>query len=596
MLLATKKILRAFAPAPSPVRELNAEPFVPAPSPVRGTIPERHEFEVSRSIIRHLIERQAGSVEKAILETVMNALDARAQRIEIDFTDDDRIIISDNGRGFQSRQSITKHFGVFGFSHETDEERSYQRTVGKFGLGRGQLMSFAATRWETNQFEMKVDIRESDLVFELLEHPEPLVKGCRITADLYEPLTRLERAASIDEIKRQVRYAPIDVIIDGRRVNRDLESTDWTERTGKLCFKLGSSARKGVEVYNAGIYVCTYPHHLLGTSGVLVSHSGHTFELNTARNDLLMARCALWNEAKTMLDRHAAADRKKGRLVDADRMAILRQIEWGEASAEDHLDTPLFKTVNGRHMSPRQLMQHSAGVVTVAPTANSLKAEFVHRAKEAAVLAPEMVEWMNARDGSELTGRLVKHFSLKDGARTLDFKPVDYKTLERLEADRAAKIRRKDWTLTEQAAMHALDQMSRSLSQRMEPHRRKRTVTLGSYRFLACTDGKRWIMFGQEYLHREIDRGPDGWDNLLSTMVHEYSHDEPDERDHTHGPEFYDHFHDTIASGQYRGWRLVFQAFRAYASERERLGLTLTRQMSQELDRADLLDKDASQP
>ena len=324
-------------PSGAPDAQLIADPGVSA---------QTHRFEVSPDIIGHLIERQAGSLEKAVLEMLMNGIDARAREISVSFDSPRELTITDDGHGFETRDSILKHFRVFGFTHDTPEERDRRRVLGKFGLGRGQIFSFGATVWETNRFEMRVDIRKRDLAFELLEHPEVRVHGCRIRVSLYEPVSRLARAATVEEIRRQIKYAPVRVAVDGRRANVDPAKLSWTEETDKFRFRVGSAAHKGVDVYNVGVYVCNYPHYRFGVSGVLVSKLGHTFELNTARNDVLMSRCPLWRDAVELFGRLSETEVRKGRLRDDDRMAILRKIVWGEAPAEHHLDTPLFKTVH----------------------------------------------------------------------------------------------------------------------------------------------------------------------------------------------------------------------------------------------------------
>ena len=178
------------------------------------------DFEVSSTIMRYVIENQAGSIEKAILETVMNAVDAKADNVPVRFEGPSKLAIEDDGHGLRTREEVRKHFGVFGFDHQTDDEQAYGRQLGKFGIGRGQIFAFAATRWLTNQFEMEVDIRNKALVFKLTEHDDKLVQGCTIVADMYDPMTRMATAAAINLIKKQTRYAPVNAFVNGERGQR----------------------------------------------------------------------------------------------------------------------------------------------------------------------------------------------------------------------------------------------------------------------------------------------------------------------------------------------------------------------------------------
>ncbi len=61
---------------------------------------EKRTLKAHANLIYTTIMRQAGTQEKAILEGVMNAIDARATKCEIEVTPS-KIIIRDDGKGFQ---------------------------------------------------------------------------------------------------------------------------------------------------------------------------------------------------------------------------------------------------------------------------------------------------------------------------------------------------------------------------------------------------------------------------------------------------------------------------------------------------------------
>ena len=106
-------------------------------------------FEISKNMIFHTIESQAGSVEKAILECLMNAVDAGATKVEVDISDNGiGYVIKDDGCGFKTKKEILECFGVFGFDHGSDDEN--YRTYGTFGIGRAQLWAFSKNTWNTN--------------------------------------------------------------------------------------------------------------------------------------------------------------------------------------------------------------------------------------------------------------------------------------------------------------------------------------------------------------------------------------------------------------------------------------------------------------
>ncbi len=69
------------------------------------------------ALLFHVIESQAGSLEKAILEGAMNSADAKASSIEIVILPN-RVTIVDDGLGFSSGEEVDRFFSVFGTPHE----------------------------------------------------------------------------------------------------------------------------------------------------------------------------------------------------------------------------------------------------------------------------------------------------------------------------------------------------------------------------------------------------------------------------------------------------------------------------------------------
>jgi len=64
-------------------------------------------------LLLDVIRKQAGSIQKAVLEGVMNSIEAAATRVEVS-VEPDQIKIIDDGRGFQNREEIELFFETFG--------------------------------------------------------------------------------------------------------------------------------------------------------------------------------------------------------------------------------------------------------------------------------------------------------------------------------------------------------------------------------------------------------------------------------------------------------------------------------------------------
>ena len=110
----------------------------------------RLPFELDPQIIHHIIYSQAGSIGKALIELLMNAVDARSSAVHLSLS---RTGFScrDDGQGFASREDVVRYFGRFGTPHNEGDA-----TYGRFRLGRGQIMAHATTVWRVSEQALQV--------------------------------------------------------------------------------------------------------------------------------------------------------------------------------------------------------------------------------------------------------------------------------------------------------------------------------------------------------------------------------------------------------------------------------------------------------
>ena len=565
------------------------------------------KFQISDAVIKHLIESQAENVPKALLETVMNSIDAGANAIRITIENGERIVIEDDGRGFANAKEVEKHFGTFGFDHETNEEQARGRELGRFGLGRGQIMAFASTVWETNRFTMRVNIRRDKFRFRVIEHDNEVYPGCRIEAKLYEPVGRVAQATMIAQLSREVKYATIPIEINGKRVNTDADEMRWTTRDERVLFQLNEHSQRGVDIYNLGIFVTHYTHSECGVSGVVVSRKGHPFTLNTTRTGIIHGRCPVWKAARRMMSAHSAKRRKKTALTDEDRIAIIGEALRAER-ADPHARTlKLIETVNGRYSSIEEIERHAGGAVTVAPASHSPIAEYIHGEHFAAVLSAEMPSWFNVEGPTQLIHEIQRAFP----------RPADQLTritLREIKFEDLAEAHRKEdrivdldaCTKVEKAIIVGLNQLSYRIHgdvvHRMGQHiqalgigrrhrNRVRKVLPGESETAdAWTDGKNFIVVDRGTLRRYAERGLNGWAGLTLLIVHEYLHDGGECDRHAHGLDFYRAFHDITGDESSTWFETAVQGLNAYLRERKRLGLRETRKDMRTLDRLDAVN------
>lgn len=221
---------------------------------------ENRHFRMHPDLLKSVIKNQAGSFEKAVLELLMNSIDAGATKVNITL-DRNTLAVKDDGRGFASREEIDLYFEQFGTPHEAGDAR-----FGRFRIGRGQVFAFSKNQWRSSEFEMTVDIENADaLTYKLRTGLRP-VRGCTITAELYKPLSPSEVISTGNALRHQCRFAPIPIFLNKERINVDVEKEQWTEITDEAYIKITSSARD-MTIYNLGIFVRNEDASLYGTGG-----------------------------------------------------------------------------------------------------------------------------------------------------------------------------------------------------------------------------------------------------------------------------------------------------------------------------------------
>lgn len=113
----------------------------------------RFPFVLDPQIIYYIIYSQAGSIGKAVIELLMNAVDAQASAVLLRLTRE-RFECKENGNGFASREDVLCYFGHFGRPHERGDA-----PYGHLRLGRGQIMAHACTVWRSKAWTMTVNTR-----------------------------------------------------------------------------------------------------------------------------------------------------------------------------------------------------------------------------------------------------------------------------------------------------------------------------------------------------------------------------------------------------------------------------------------------------
>ncbi|KQN96918.1 ATP-binding protein [Paenibacillus sp. Leaf72] len=242
-------------------------------------------FELDPQIIHHIIHHQAGSIGKAIIELIMNSVDAGAQTVKITMTKDG-FTCEDDGKGFSSKNDVLNYFGRFGTPHQEGDA-----TYGRFRLGRGQIMAHAYTTWKSNTFIMSVDTQKMGYNYDLSEsNLEGGLPGCHIDGSWYDKLSETELMSTLQEIRDLVRYTPASVTLNDKTITRNPADENWDYEDDYAYYRVRLEG--AVSIYNQGVLVRHDSSHLWGAGGLIVSKQA--ISLNVSRTEILRKTCGVW--------------------------------------------------------------------------------------------------------------------------------------------------------------------------------------------------------------------------------------------------------------------------------------------------------------
>jgi hypothetical protein len=523
-----------------------------------------NRFQVDTSIIRHLIFSQAGTLHKALLELVMNSLDAQCEKVLVDISEDMRsIVVSDDGVGFKTIDDIEKLFGTFGFDHQTEEELSRGRNYGRFGLGRAQCLAFGSTVWTSNQFTMTVDLKgnsSSDLPYIIQEHADIKHKGCKIELSLYDAMSVYDKRELLSVLRRMAKYVQTEVVVDGCRVNEDISSVKWSASNEDFLF-LNANSQRGLSIYNKGVLVCTYSHSKFGVSGDITSIDKN-FAVNMARNDVLITECELFKRIGGFIKPFAEKKTKKI-FTDEDRKYWLAKLFSGQCVHADVSSKRLCQNADGKYATLRSMYQHANGILIAAPDRLlQNKGMLAHRRQEAFCLSASFLDMhgFNSLEDfvSDLNNALDSYhpFSKK-------FKAASFDDTVRNANDASVRLGEGELSKIDKVRLTAVQSMYSMLLEEMleveqsgnfdfrrhlsDVNEQSRVVCLGrSETSNGWTDGVNYIAINVDYMRDLFDRGYNGIIKLMGLLVHEQCHDSETMSSHFHSAEFYEKFHNVM--------------------------------------------------
>ena len=525
----------------------------------------RLPFELDPQIIHHIIYSQAGSIGKAIIELLMNSVDAHATNVSLTLSKVG-FECRDDGIGFASREDVLRYFGRFGTPHQEGDA-----TYGRFRLGRGQIMAHATTDWRSSLWRMRVDTRSMGYSYELDEllQANP---GCSIAGTWYDALSDAELQSALQEIRDLVRYTPVTVELNGRLITRMPTAEKWDHEDEHAYYRVKEEG--SVAIYNQGVLVRHDSSHLWGAGGLIVSK--RAIGLNVSRTEILRKSCPTWREIAKQFDRMAtalAARLGDHRKTEARREKSARAMLSGDPQIVTFFEKEEVITVlpGKRHMTLERFLRTvsqsrnygrgTAGNVSVLEGGGDVpKGEAIARERVAVIVHPSTLDRFGCysvadfKDGLE---RVFEHLheALPEGSwhrRDLqlpDF--VAFAVLQRSFVERTQlvderkaldKETRRAWIALRWCLQEYADQCMRH--GRVQAERQRFAVFLGESNAAdAWTDGRSYIAIGIKHVRRLRTDPLRVCSRIFSYLDHELAH-EGDSLDCGHDEAFFQRYHD----------------------------------------------------
>lgn len=547
------------------------------------TVPETRKFTVDESIIGDLITKQAGSLSKAIIELVMNSVDAGATKIDIRI-DEEGFSVKDDGKGFVGRTEVLNFFERFGTPHQEGDA-----LFGRFRIGRGQIMAFARCQWRSGTFQMDTDFRGKGTEYEFLENLDTHY-GCTVKGSFYGGPD--DRGSSYwwrpYELEKSLAYLGVKIDLNGERISKDIDAMEW-EINHDLFYFSEDVWGDRLEIYSAGVYVCDFPKRAFGRCGVLVTKK--PIAVNFARNAILEDECPSWKHITTILQESVAKRRPASRLIKAeDRETEYHLFLDGKTDVFEFIRLRLLEDVDGNVFSFSSISKDIVNIVSASERRMPLS-EHINAQDTCFVFAPHEsrrfsgdLEWfygttrkneaqyicdlINAvhdrlkavkddisfldprheklHEILDWTGRITVHvrFDELESRFPTTRKALPLSALGEEETELFREIKR----ASNEIHGEVYDFLCRTgkISEADSFPLRKLTLgdSLGSA--LAWTDGASFIAIDIAYLKKMYLRFDDGVFDLILTVLHEYCHLDSDIDDHSHDKAFYELYHNVL--------------------------------------------------
>jgi len=538
-------------------------------------------FEAHEALIISNIERQAGSVGKAILEGTMNGIEACNKadvpaQVWIEYEDNGAKVgepgavlrIKDLGCGITTKQQILDWWKTFGTPHEDSEKKIWAN----FRMGRGQLFTYGRNIWRTGTFRLEYDHNTppaernypsaSRIQFGLEEGLEPF-EGCEITIHFYQnPVGHGGSYASVEalkaDVKRQIEFMEGAIYFNDEQINTPASQCHWDDETEEAYFlwSIGTS----LTIYNIGAYVCDYPVSRMGVTGVVVSKQ--QLRLNYPRNAVMQDACPVWVPIREVVEsKKVVKIRRTSRRLEYDeKIANLCDLRDGICTVKEINGVGLLETSSGKSMS----LTACKGIRspwTFAPKGDMV-ADKLMQAGNAICLSDKILREMNYTGDAAGFFEYLLQEEIRAAQSSWDYNTDNNRVFKAWRHLR--KLYRPFKSGCDNDLCNQYDRRHTVIpADKLSKFERRvirvlsaydcwdgRTIVIGLSDIAAgWTDGNSYIAIDRGHLKRNSPAYWRGASAIITLMFHELAHDDDNTETDVHGLEFYKAFHDLVKGG-----------------------------------------------
>ncbi len=475
------------------------------------------EFDIDKkNLLRDIISKQTGSLDKAIKELFQNSFDAGATRIDVILTAK-TLTFKDNGCGMNAEE-IHKYFRVFG----STQKREDSRKTGVFGIGRGQIFNFGVITWKTQNCIMRVDIRQSlDYIF---QETNDYIDGTEIKITFYNNIYSWKISDHLYKIKVNV-LPPTKVAIYLNEEKYTPMIKSFEHFSNEEYFVFTSKNHRSM-IYNGGLAI----KPIINSNYKYGVQPYKKLVLNFARNELIE------NEQSTKelmffiykIEELMSAEKDRFNIDEA--MNVLRLLATKKITIESVYDKKIIPLSNEKLVSFKDLIENPSRGILFGK--KSVWSDDCTR-QDYKVIAYNIKQE-------------IMRIKINFGLDKLTFLNKDVKELSRRGYHKNLEVSDLKKNLQYYYIAHELNEYIFGRVYKYNEDEEVREIRLGiSDIASAWTNGYDYIVISRTVIE-SLENKEEAILQLWETLCHEYSHTHNNMKEDQHNHNFYMNYYDII--------------------------------------------------